>query len=133
MINITKKERVFVSFDYDHDKDLKVLLIGQSKLQDSPFEISDWSIKQTVFGDWKKEAEKKIKQANIVVVICGKHTNTATGVGVEVKIAQDSNIPYFLIAGRKDGGNRKPTTAKNTDKLYTWSWPILKKLIHGQR
>jgi len=33
------KTRVFVSFDYDHDVSLKHLLVGQSKYEDSPFEI----------------------------------------------------------------------------------------------
>lgn len=37
-------QRAFISFDYDHDARLKDLLIGQSKLPDSPFEVHDWSI-----------------------------------------------------------------------------------------
>ena len=32
------KKRVFVSFDYDHDRDLKDLLIGQARNENSPFE-----------------------------------------------------------------------------------------------
>ncbi len=40
------KTRVFISFDYDHDADLKTLLVGQAKNQDSPFEIADWSVKE---------------------------------------------------------------------------------------
>ena len=35
------KKRVFVSFDYDNDARLKDLLVGQSKLEDSPFELAD--------------------------------------------------------------------------------------------
>lgn len=42
------KKRVFISFDYDHDVDLKNLLIAQSKNSDSPFEIVDMSIKETI-------------------------------------------------------------------------------------
>src|SRR4051794_6158339 len=37
--------RVFISYDYDNDAFLKEALVGQSKLPDSPFDISDWSIK----------------------------------------------------------------------------------------
>lgn len=47
------KRRVFISFDYDHDSDLKSLLVGQSKNSDSPFEITDMSIKEAVSNDWK--------------------------------------------------------------------------------
>lgn len=40
-------KRVFVSFDYDDDKTLKDLLIGQAKNPGSSFEIHDWSIKES--------------------------------------------------------------------------------------
>ena len=39
------KKRTFISFDYDHDSDLKNLLVGQARNEDSPFEITDMSIK----------------------------------------------------------------------------------------
>ncbi len=132
-MSTNSKVRVFVSFDYDHDKDLKDLLIGQSKNDDSPFEISDWSVKQELTGDWKEKAKKKIKQSQVVAVICGKHTDSATGVSAEVGIAQGEKIDYFLLAGRSDGGNKKPKSAKSSDKLYKWTWKNLKSLIHGGR
>jgi transcriptional regulator of nitric oxide reductase len=50
------KKRVFISFDYDHDLDLKNLLVGQAKNEDSPFEIADFSIKEAISEDWKKKA-----------------------------------------------------------------------------
>lgn len=40
------KKKVFISFDFDNDLKLKNLLAGQAKLSDSPFEISDWSLKE---------------------------------------------------------------------------------------
>jgi hypothetical protein len=69
----------------------------------------------------------------VVAVICGKHTDTATGVAAEVTIAQEEKIPYFLLSGRADGGNKKPTSARSTDKLYKWTWVNLKTLIKGGR
>ncbi len=39
-------KKVFISFDYDHDETLKTFLVGQAKHTDSPFELSDWSIKE---------------------------------------------------------------------------------------
>lgn len=43
--------RVFTSFDYDHDEDLRNLLVGQSKHSESPFEMADWSAKEPMSGD----------------------------------------------------------------------------------
>jgi len=126
------KTRVFISFDYDHDLDLKNLLVGQSTYEDSPFEIADWSIKDASPG-WKEEARKRIRASDGVCVICGAYTHDATGVAVELSIAQEEEIAYFLLEGRADKTCRKPTTAKSSDKMYKWTWENLKKLVGGSR
>ena len=65
------KKRTFISFDYDHDVSLKNLLVGQAKNDDSPFEITDMSIKAPIVDeDWKKNARRRIKGCDVVVVIC---------------------------------------------------------------
>ncbi len=124
--------RVYVSYDYDHDNDLKNLLVGQARNEDSPFSVSDWSIKEET-TNWKENARKRIRAVDQVVVICGQYTDTATGVGVEVQIAQEEKISYFLLEGRGDKTCKKPTTAKADDKMYQWTWDNLKKLIGGAR
>lgn len=127
------KKRVFISFDYDHDEILKTFLVGQSKHEDSPFELSDWSIKEPITGDWKTKARTRIKSVDVVAVICGQHTDTATGVNAELTIAQEEKVPYFLLAGYADKTCVKPKAAKSTDKLYKWTWENLKSLIGGGR
>lgn len=127
------KKRVFISFDYDHDETLKTFLVGQSKLSDSPFELSDWSIKEPITSDWKAKARTRIKSVDIVAVICGKNTDTATGVSAELTIAQEEKVSYFLIKGYSDKTCVKPKAAKSTDKIYDWTWPNLKALIGGGR
>jgi len=66
-----------------------------------------------------------------VIVICGKHTDTATGVNEEIKIAREETTPYFLLAGYSDDGNKKPTAALASDTMHTWTWDNFKKLIGG--
>jgi len=127
------KKRVFISFDYDHDLDVKNLLVGQSKNIDTPFEIADFSIKEAISGDWKKRARTRIKGCDVVAVICSPHTNSATGVSAEVKIAQEEGVDYFLLWGRNDKTCTKPTAAKSSDKIYKWTWDNLKSLIGGAR
>ena len=127
------KKRVFTSFDFDHDADLKNLLVGQSKNSDTPFELADWSVKEAMSGDWKEKVRTRIKGVDQVIVICGEHTDTATGVSAEIKIAQEEKIPYFLIKGRAEKTCKKPTAAKDSDKTYKWTWDNLKSLIGGAR
>ena len=92
------KVRCFVSFDYDNDVVLKQFLIGQSKKDDSPFEISDWSIKEAS-SDWKTKARARIRSSDVVIVICGKNTDTATGVATELSITQEERKDYFSLPG----------------------------------
>lgn len=126
------KVRVFISFDYDYDLDLKTLLVGQAKNSDSPFEIADFSIKDPS-SDWKDKARERIRRVSQVVVICGEHTDTATGVSEELRIAQSESKPYFLLNGRADTTGKKPKAAVTSDKIYKWTWDNLKKLIAGGR
>jgi hypothetical protein len=127
------KKRVFISFDYDHDETLKIFLVGQAKHEDSPFELADWSIKEAITGDWKKRATTRIKGVDVVAVICGENTDTATGVSAELSIAKEEGVSYFLLKGYSDKICKKPRSASSTDKLYNWTWPNLKLLIGGSR
>lgn len=127
------KKRTFISFDYDNDSDLKNLLVGQARNSDSPFEIIDMSIKEAIDSNWKAKARTRIKGCDVVVVICGKNTNTATGVSAELKIAQEEGISYFLLYGRSSENCVKPVGAKGTDKMYKWTWENLKALMGGSR
>lgn len=124
--------RLFVSFDYDNDVFLKDALIEQSRNEDSPFFVADWSIKEATPG-WKAEARKRIRASDSVAVLCGTQTHNASGVSVEVEIAREEGIPYFLLKGYKERTCTKPTAALSTDKMYTWNWENLKNLIGGSR
>lgn len=127
------KKRSFISFDYDHDADLKNLLVGQARNTDSPFDITDMSIKEAINTNWKANARRRIKGCDVVIVICGKYTNTASGVSVEVQIAQEEGVPYFLLWGRSGERCVKPKAAKESDKVYKWTWDNMKSLIGGAR
>ena len=126
------KTRLFISFDYDNDLSLKTLLVGQSKHEDSPFEIADFSVKDHLPGDWKAKVRTRIRGVNQLCVLCGERTHTAIGVSTELTIAREEQIPYFLLAGYTDGCT-KPTSALATDKLYKWTWENLKVLLNGGR
>ena len=127
------KKRVFTSFDFDHDEDLRNLLVGQSKHPDTPFDMTDASVKEPMTGDWQEKVRRRIRNCDLMILICGEHTDTATGVNVELRIAQEERVPYFLLWGRSDKDCKKPTSAKNEDKVYKWTWDNLKALIGGAR
>ena len=127
------RPRAFISFDYHHDSDLPILLAGQAKHPDTPFDIKDMSVKEALTGDWKAKVRQRMNNVDLVIVICGQNTNTASGVAAELAMAREANKPYFLLAGRSDAYCTKPTTAYSTDKVYKWTWDNLKALVHGSR
>ena len=128
------KKRVFISFDVDHDEDTKIMLAGQAKLPDSPFDFKDASVKEPLTGDWKDKVRRRMDNIDLMIVLCGEHTHTASGVAAEVTIAQEKEgMPYFLLAAYADKTCTKPTSAKSSDKVYKWTWDNLKTLIGGGR
>ena len=127
------KKRVFISFDVEHDEGTKIMLAGQAKLPDSPFDFIDASIKEPLTGDWKEKVRRRMNNIDVVIVLCGEYTHTASGVATEVAIAQEKVTPYFLLAAYSDKTCTKPTPAKAGDKLYKWTWDNLKALLGGAR
>ena len=125
--------RIFISFDYDHDEDLRLLLVGQARNPQSPFSLADWSVKEPLTGDWKSKVRTRIRAVDQMIVICGEHTQTAAGISAELTIAQEERMPYFLLHGRHGKTCRKPLTARATDKVYNWTWENLKNLMAGAR
>jgi hypothetical protein len=124
----SKKTRVYISFDYDHDRDLKNLLVGQSRNPDSPFFIEDHSIKLETKG-WKADARKRIARSDVMIVICGLHTHQATGVTTEIEIAREKDVRFCLLKGRKEGTVRRPKgTSGFFDELHPWTWKELQRM-----
>ena len=125
-------KRTFISFDFDHDDDLRNALVGQAKYPNSPFEIVDASVRKHLRGDWERQVRRRIERADLVIVMCGEHTHEAEGVTIEVKIAQEEGVDYFLLRGHRDRVCTKPTSARGDDEMHEWTWDNLRKLIEGK-
>lgn len=126
-------KRAFISFDFDHDEELRDALVEQAKSPDSPFEIADWSVHEPFDDNWRQRVRGRIRRTDLTIFICGQHTHDAKGVAAELTITQEERKPYFLLKGRPDKTCTKPRTALRSDKIYNWTWPNLQKLIVGQR
>ncbi len=127
------KKRVFISFDFDNDEDIKIMLAGQAKLPDSPFDFTDASVKEHMTGDWKEKVKRRLTNCDVAIILCGANTHMAAGVSAELAIVKELGLPYFLLHGRKDKQCSKPQTAHITETMYSWNWPNLTALIGGAR
>ena len=114
------KKRVFFSFDFDKDQNLKHHMVGQLKLDASPFAAADWSMKETAPQRyWEAEAEARISRSDVVVVLVGPDTHKAPGVLKEVAITRRLGKPIVQIIGYKDSS---PKAVPNAGRLLRWTW-----------
>ena len=121
------KKRVFVSYDFDNDQQLKVLLIGQSKNSRTNFELADWSLKEAApQANWEKEARARIKRSHMVLVLVGSNTHRASGVLKEVKMAREEKITIVQVTQAGSGY----THVADAGKFYIWTWENLEKLLN---
>jgi len=124
---VKNKKPIFVSFDFDHDKELKVLIIGQTRNSDFAFEIIDHSLKEAApLNTWETKAKNAIKRSKLVLVMVGPYTYRAPGVLKEVQMAREAGVEIAQIIGYKDAS---PTAVPNAGRLYRWSHENLKKLL----
>lgn len=122
------KTKVFVSYDFDNDKVLKDFIIGQAKLLDSPFEVSDHSLKEAAPElTWQIKARAAISRADKFVVMLGPKTRYAPGVTKEVAMAKSLGKTRFQIIGYRDG--RREWAVPDAGATYNWNWQNLKKLL----
>lgn len=122
------KKKVFVSFDFDNDKALKDFIIGQAKNEDSPFEVSDYSLKEAKPDkDWLEHATAAIRRSDVFIVMLGPKTKYATGVRQEVAVAKELAKSRFQLIGYKDGSS--DWAVIDGGRVYSWNWDNLKKLL----
>lgn len=116
-----------MSFDFDNDKALKDFIIGQSRLESSPFEVVDCSLKEAApEKTWVEKAKRAISGVDRVIVMVGSETHEAPGVLKEVQIARDLDKPIYQVIGYR---NEDYTPVPNAGTLYRWNWENLKKLF----
>jgi hypothetical protein len=122
------KTKVFVSYDFDNDKILYTFIIGQAKLPDSPFEVSDHSLKEAApERNWEAKARVAISRADKFIVMLGPKTRSAPGVKKEVAMAKSLGKARFQIIGYRNGS--RDWAVPDAGVTYSWQWDTLKKLL----
>ena len=121
--------RAFIGFDFDNNLTEKYLFAGQAKNSRTPFNIEDWSSKKHLpQKEWEDLIEAKINRCNMLIVLVGKKTYTASGVVKEISFANANNVPVFGVY--VEGANiftpipdrlyRTRTTAWDWAKIADW-------------
>jgi len=112
---------IFVSFEFDKDKDLKDNFYKQAQEQ-TPHRVRDCSLKEAYPNEkWKKKAKQAIAGCDVVVVLIGQDTHNAPGVKVETDMACSLNKPVIQIKPQ----GRSYTGLKHLLRPITWTWKTI--------
>jgi hypothetical protein len=125
----TGAARIFVSFDQEHDGDLHDRLLAEAADAESGFEIAGRSGALSMEDPWQDRQRQRIREADLLVVICGEHTDRCRGVAAELRMAQEEGTPYFLIWGRREIMCKLPEPVQKDDGMYSWTPDILRDRI----
>lgn len=115
--------RAFISFDFDNNSGEKLYFAGQAKNSRTPFNIEDWSSKESLpQKQWEELIEEKINKCNMLIVLVGKKTHSAIGVEKEITFAKSQNVPVFgIYVGGADGTTSLPVGLQR-NRTIVWNW-----------
>lgn len=118
--------RAFISFDYDNNKELKILFSGQIRNSRTPFNIEDWSSKEVLpQREWEALIHTKINCCNMLIVLVGKYTSSATGVIKEIRFAAENNVPVFGIYVQGTSILTPLPSGLSRSRMTAWEWPMI--------
>ena len=123
-----KKKYVFISFAIE-DEIYRDHLVEQSKLNKSPFEFIDMSVKKPwIEEEWRDKCRTKIKRCNGIIVLLSKNTWHSSGTRWEIKCGKEESVPIIGMHIKKKDKGAIPPEMKGIH-IIEWSWKNLEKFI----
>jgi hypothetical protein len=121
--------RIFISYDYTKDHDLKKHFVTQAEGRNLPVALEDFSLQEDHRDPrWVEKARGMIRQCSLVVVLLGEDTHSASGVRKEVDIARSYHIRVILIRSQR-AKKENYGSVRGVDEEYPWKWSILDEVL----
>lgn len=114
-------KRIFISFAKE-DSNLRDLLVGQARNNNSPFEFVDMSVKQAWDSAWKTNCRTKIKGCDGIIALITKNTKNADGELWEIKCAKEEGIPCLGIWGNDNHYGVSIPSELSSSQMRDWTW-----------
>lgn len=103
MISLKHRQtrRIYLAFEFEKDAPRRATFISQSRLY-CQYYIKDLSLPSAVHDSrWQREALKRIKASDVVIIILGPDTHNAPGVHDELSIAGQARCPVVQLMPQK--------------------------------
>ena len=129
MATVSTKKRVFISFAVEDERQ-RDFLVGQAKLEKSPFEFVDMSVNEPWDEKWKTNCRTKIKGCDGMIALISKNTAKADGAKWEIKCSKDEKVPIVGMYAYNDDRAAAPAEL-GTTRVMSWTWDNIKNFIDG--
>jgi hypothetical protein len=116
--------RAFISFDFENNKTEKDFFAGQAKNSRTPFNIEDWSSKTNLpQKEWEKIINEKVSKCNMLIVLVGKTSASASGIEKEIVFAKENKVPIFgvYVDGASYLTNLPEGLARSRSVVWNWN------------
>lgn len=129
------KKNIFISYDYDNDKNYKNLLLAWDANKEFDFGFTDHSADVSIDSDdaaaIKRAISAKINNATIFLCLVGKNTHKSKWVAWE--IAKAVELKKKLVAVKIESTNTTPPGLLNVGAKWAMSFTFesIKKAIDG--
>ena len=118
--------RIFVSFEFDKDNDLRSNFYKQGK-EYSTHIIHDSSLRQSYTSEeWKDRARSAIRACDVVVILMGTDTHNAPGVRTEIEIARQMDKPILQVVPQ----GRPYQGPPYINERIRWRWTTINRRLH---
>ncbi|MDE2838066.1 MAG: TIR domain-containing protein [Chloroflexota bacterium] len=116
---------IFVSFEFDKDRDLRDSFYEQAKLQ-TQHRIRNCSLREAYpTEEWKREAREAIRGCDVVIVLIGEDTHNAPGVRTEVDMARSFGKPTLQVRPKK----RPYAGVAGVEDPIPWRWKQINRRL----
>ena len=117
--------KIFVSFEFDKDLDLRNNFYEQAK-ELTQHRVRNFSLSEAYPDEaWKNRARNAIAQCDVVVVLIGEDTHNAAGVIVETDMARSLHKPMIQV--RPKGRPYRGLTRLR--EPITWRWRTINEKL----
>ena len=121
------KRRVFVSFDFERDRQFRDFFINQGRKSDATWAVTHSSQEYDEHDEmWLSTTTGRMKQTETLVVLLGPITFRSPGVLKEVTIAHILKMNIYQIIPQGSGA---PRHIPNAGRVVRWDWENVKRAI----
>lgn len=125
---------VFVSYDFDNDKEYKNLIIAWNGNNEFDFKVYDESVDVSVDSDGassiRRVISRRIRKSDVFLCLVGEHTHKSEWVEWEIEKADELDKDFAAVKINKNNETPDALYGKGAEWAYTFNFDRVKEAIN---